>query len=135
MKYSNDASKQLRGSHSLMSQTEETWNSNESWTPSTSFHELVEIWWDDAETCGGPGWVDRDDANDYIYGDLPTIKSIGFLCAITDTHYSITDNVGHNQIGGVTKIPIGMVKEVYYLERTNDDTLNNQFGRRHGEGN
>ena len=119
MKYSNDASKQPRGSHSLMSQTEETWNSNESWTPSTSFHELVEIWWYDAETCGGPGWVDRDDATDYIFGDLPTI---------TDTHYSITDNVGHNQIGGVTKIPIGMIQNVYYLERTNNDTSSNQFG-------
>ena len=54
-------------------------------------------------------WVDRDDADDYIYGDLP-IKSISFLCAITDTHYAITDNVGHNQIGGSTN-PLGMVRK------------------------
>ena len=134
MKYSNDVSKQRRGSHSLMSLNEETCNSSESWTPSTSFPKRVEVWWYDAETCGGPGWVDRDDADDYIYGDLPIIKSIGFLCAITDTHYAITDSVGHNQIGGVTKIPLGMVKEVYYLERTGNDTYDNQFRGRHGEG-
>ena len=127
MKYSNDASKQRQGSRSLMSQTDETWISQESWTPSTSFLELVEIWWHDAETCGGPGWVDRDDADEYIFSSLPIIKSIGFLCAITDTHYSITDNVGHDQIGGVTKIPIGMIQNVYYLERTNNDTSSNQF--------
>ena len=127
MKYSNDVSKQRQESRSLMSQTDETWISQESWTPSTSFLELVEIWWHDAETCGGPGWVDRDDADEYIFSSLPIIKSVGFLCAITDTHYSITDNVGHNQIGGVTKIPLGMIKDIYYLERTNNDTSNNQF--------
>ena len=110
-----------------MSQTDETWISQESWTPSTSFLELVEIWWHDAETCGGPGWVDRDDSDEYIFSSLPIIKSVGFLCAITDTHYSITDNVGHNQIGGVTKIPLGMIKDIYYLERTNNDTSSNQF--------
>lgn len=62
--------------------------------------------------------MDKDTATDYIFGDLPVIKSVGFLCAITDTHYSITDNVGHDQVGGITKIPKGMIKELYYLERT-----------------
>lgn len=118
MKYLKDVSKQPPESRSLMSQTENLWTSQESWTPDTSFPEIVEIWWYDAETCGGPGWVEKDTAVDYIHSELPIIKSVGFLCAITDTHYSITDNVGSDQIGGVTKIPKGMISEIYYLERT-----------------
>ena len=118
MKHLNDVSKRPQGSRYLMSQTEDPWNLEESWTPSTFFHEIVEVWWYDAETCGGPGWVDKDTATDYIFSDLPVIKSVGFLCAITDTHYSITDNVGNDQVGGITKIPKGMIKELYYLERT-----------------
>ncbi len=118
MKYLNDALRQQQESRSLMSQTERQWTSQESWTPDTSFHEKVEIWWHDAETCGGPGWVDKEDAINYIDGELPTIKSIGYLCAVTDTHYAITDNVGYNQVGGITKIPKGMVIEMHNLERT-----------------
>ena len=62
--------------------------------------------------------MDKEDAISYIDGDLPVIKSIGFLCGVTDTHWAITDNVGFDQVGGITKIPKGMVKDIYYLERT-----------------
>lgn len=126
MKFFDDVLQQQQRSLCLMSLKEETSTLPQSWTPDTSFLKIVEVWWHDAETSGGPGWVDSEDAVQYMSDPLPLIKSVGFLCNVTDQYVALTDNVNTNATGGITKIPVGMIKDIYYLERTQHDPFNYQ---------
>lgn len=86
--------------------------------PHTSFPDIIEVWWDDAETCGDGSWMDAESVHEALSTPLPVVKSVGFLCHSDDSFIAITDNVvATGSTGNITKIPKGMIRNIYYLQR------------------
>ena len=79
------------------------------WNQIISSPDVRYIIWKDAQTSGGPDWVEHEEAYDWAHRQPPTMKTVGFVLKETDAWISITDSVGPNESGGVTTIPKGMI--------------------------
>ncbi|QDP48635.1 MAG: hypothetical protein Unbinned97contig1000_20 [Prokaryotic dsDNA virus sp.] len=76
---------------------------------------IIKIEWVDAETIGDNSWQELESAIEYSKNDPPVMTTIGFLLHECDTHLSVTESIGSQECGHVTKIPTGMIKDMKVL--------------------
>jgi hypothetical protein len=76
---------------------------------------IVQITWQDAETFGDTSWITLEEANEVASKAPPTMKSVGFVLYDDDSYIAITDSVGPNETGHVTKIPKSMISVITEL--------------------
>ncbi len=75
-------------------------------------YEPILVRWRDAETYGGPEWVESEDVNTYVKKEGPIMTTIGFLlyeCPGESGHICMTDTYGDSETSSIHKIPNGMV--------------------------
>ena len=85
-------------------------------TPDPPFGRILLIQWLDAETIGDTGWTDLDSARESARQPPPIMKTIGFVVHTCSTHIAITDSLGMQECGHVTKIPREMIKTLDYYD-------------------
>jgi hypothetical protein len=79
------------------------------------------IKWTDAITSAEPGWTTREEALQAASSPLPIMYTVGYILHNDDSHIALTDSVGDDEFGQVTKIPKSMIVEYDYLRRENDE--------------
>lgn len=87
---------------------------------------MVRIDWVDAQTSGGPGWVEAEDMQQWAFDKCVLVTTIGFVLNETDNSISLTDAIQHDGTAGgsVHTIPKEMIKSVHelgILMETEDD--------------
>jgi len=89
----------------------------------------VQIKWLDALTVGDSRWQCKEDIDNILEDQPPLMHTIGFLLYKCDVHVCVTDSIGENEYGHMTKIPIGMIQELTYLApQTKEETYISQHG-------
>lgn len=78
---------------------------------------MVRIDWVDAQTSGGPGWVDAEDMQQWAYDKCVFVTTIGFVLNEGDNAISLTDAIQHDGSAGgaVHTIPKEMIRTVHEL--------------------
>ena len=76
---------------------------------------IIKIEWVDAETIGDNAWQELEGAIEYAKNDPPIMITVGFLLHECGTHMSVTESVGSQECGHVTKIPVEMIKTMKEL--------------------
>ena len=78
---------------------------------------MVRIDWVDAQTSGGPGWVEAEDMQQWAFDKCVLVTTIGFVLNETDNSISLTDAIQHDGTAGgsVHTIPKEMIKCVHEL--------------------
>jgi hypothetical protein len=79
------------------------------------------IKWKDAITSAEPGWTSKDEAMATATSPLPIMYTIGYVLHQDESHVAVTDSVGDDEFGQVTKIPQTMILEFDFLRRENDE--------------
>jgi hypothetical protein len=79
---------------------------------------IVTVLWMDAQDHPDK-WVDADDAESFTDVEV-NVTSIGYLVRKTDKYVTLAGDYDavDNDYGRVTKIPIGMIKEIKELTHT-----------------
>lgn len=75
------------------------------------YHPVI-VKWRDAETFGGPEWVDSDEVVTYVRKNAPVMTTIGFVLYEKpgpDGHLCLTDTYGSEETAAIHKIPNGMI--------------------------
>jgi hypothetical protein len=83
---------------------------------------IVQIKWTDAVTSAEAGWTEKAEGDVIAREQIPIMSTVGYLIFEGDGWYSLTDSVGDNEYGQITKIPKSMVisiKEISY-DKEND---------------
>lgn len=83
--------------------------------------------WVDAITSAEPGWVAYEDAIKEAETPPPLMKTIGFVLNDNEEYIALTDSVGDNEFGQVTKIPRSMIKKLIYLKGETDEEIIDSF--------
>ncbi len=91
---------------------------------------MVRIDWVDAQTSGGPDWVDSEDMQQWAFDNCVLVTTIGFVLNETDHSISVTNVIQHDGTAGgsVHTIPKEMVRDIVKLtvkqptEMTDDDS-------------
>tara|TARA_R100000458_G_C8057126_1_gene101724 strand:- start:19 stop:318 length:300 start_codon:yes stop_codon:yes gene_type:complete len=78
-------------------------------------YSMVMVIWEDAITSAEPGWTTKEDALTLAEADLPCMTSIGFVLFENNDWISITDSVGEDEFGQVTKIPKSLCLSIVRL--------------------
>lgn len=76
---------------------------------------IVEVNWVDAETSGDCGWMDLTEALTDAILPPPIMRTVGYLLADEDEHIALTDSLGTEECGHVTKIPKKMIRKYHEL--------------------
>ena len=76
---------------------------------------IVEIFWVDAESTGDSGWMSLEDCEESIYTPPPVMKTCGYVLNDHDDYIVVTDSLGTEECGQVTKIPRVMVVSIHEL--------------------
>ena len=77
--------------------------------------------WTDAITSAEAGWTSKEDAMAAATAPLPIMETIGFVLHEDESHIALTDSVGDDEFGQVTKIPNSMIIDLDFLRRENDE--------------
>ncbi len=86
------------------------------------------IKWTDAITSAEPGWTSKEDAMATASSPLPIMYSVGYILHNDEGHIALTDSVGDEEFGQITKIPKSMILEFDYLKREqNEKTIDISF--------
>jgi hypothetical protein len=87
---------------------------------------IVKIQWTDAVTSAEPGWTTKDDAMASAISEPPQMTSVGFVLHENNKWISLSDSVGDDEFGQVTKIPKAMIISIVTLieEERIDETIN-----------
>ena len=75
-------------------------------------YQPVIVKWRDAETYGGPEWVDSDDVISYVKKESPIMTTIGFIIfekAGQHGYLCLTDTYGSEETSAIHKIPNSMI--------------------------
>ena len=106
---SRKTSSMISESRSLTSHREEHSTSSAFLNQITSSPNVI-VYWYDACTTGGPGWVSAEEAEECVEEHAPPLmRSIGFLIGETPDYIIITSHIGPNETGSITHIPRGMI--------------------------
>ena len=70
---------------------------------------LNEIVCQDAETYGDSGWLSIEEAKEQAAKAPPLMRSVGYVLYEDNNYIAITDSIGAEETGHVTKIPKSMV--------------------------
>ena len=96
---------------------------------------MVRIRWQDAVTSVEPGWTSKDDALGIAESSPPRMSSIGYVLFENDEWLSITDSIGGDEFGQVTKIPKVMIIEKHILVKKPNEQNNLDFDPSDYDGN
>jgi len=80
-------------------------------------YKLTLISWIDAETCGDSGWIKLDEAIEEANTPPPVMKSVGWVLYQDDKYVAVTSDLGPEDCGQITKIPIPMVINIEYINK------------------
>tara|TARA_R110000824_G_scaffold96585_1_gene231183 strand:+ start:4769 stop:5071 length:303 start_codon:yes stop_codon:yes gene_type:complete len=86
--------------------------------------EIVQIVWTDAVTSAEAGWTSREEGDSIAREEIPMMSTVGYLIYEGTDWYSLTDSIGSNEYGQITKIPKSMVISIARME--NNDEKNNK---------
>ena len=75
----------------------------------TSSPDRREIWWMDAETCGGPEWISADELCCTIRTAPPVMKTMGYVLFENDVYIALADSIGPDETSAINKIPKCMI--------------------------
>ena len=78
---------------------------------------MIWIKWTDAITSAEPGWTTAEAAMEQAIAPLPVMHTIGYVLHDDEDKIALTDSVGDDEFGQVTKIPKSMIVEYGYLRR------------------
>jgi len=86
-------------------------------------YKIVEIFWTDAETIGDTGWMPLTEGVQSAKVPPPLMRTVGYVLVDHEDFISITDSLGDQECGHITKIPIHMIqrKTNLYEEDTMGD--------------
>jgi len=85
---------------------------------------MIWIVWTDAITSSEAGWTTKEDAMLQAMAPLPIMYTIGYVLHNDEDQIALTDSVGDDEFGQVTKIPKSMIVEYGYLRREiNEETI------------
>lgn len=76
---------------------------------SSVFPNIVCVTWVDAETIGGPEWLDKPDAQKQAKEPLPVMVTIGFLIYESEDQVALSSTIGPNEMAQINKIPKRMI--------------------------
>ena len=76
----------------------------------------VHITWEDAESYGGPEWVDPTEAAAFARHKPPIMETVGFLIYSCPGWVSVTATLGSGETGSVDRIPRNMIVKITELE-------------------
>lgn len=76
---------------------------------------MIMLTWVDAQTIGGPEWMEISDSKEMAKLDLPTMNSVGFLLHEDANQYVLSCTVGPNETSQIHKIPKCMVLSFRHL--------------------
>ena len=79
--------------------------------------------WTDAITSAEAGWTTKEDALAQATAPLPIMKTIGYVLHDDVDKLALTDSVGDDEFGQVTKIPKAMILEYGYLRREKNEEI------------
>jgi|19_taG_2_1085344.scaffolds.fasta_scaffold07289_7 hypothetical protein len=87
---------------------------------------IVKIHWTDAVTSAEPGWTTKDEAMASAICEPPSMTSVGFVLHENNKWISISDSIGDDEFGQVTKIPKVMIMSLVDLteDEKRDETIN-----------
>jgi hypothetical protein len=86
-----------------------------------------EIIWIDAETCGGPEWINIEEVCDIARRPLPEMKTLGYVVYENELYIAVTDAVGKEETASITKIPKALVIQNTKLAGvTNNESINRE---------
>ncbi len=89
---------------------------------------IVKIQWTDAVTSAEPGWTTKEDAMVSATTKPPEMTSVGFVLHENDKWISLSDSVGDDEFGQVTKIPkVIIISIVTLMEDERSDEKVNVF--------
>jgi len=88
-------------------------------------YSILQIEWEDAITSAEPGWTPFDDAIKEAGNPPPLMNTVGFCLYEDDAYIALTDSIGDNECGQLTKIPRAMIRKLEKLQgETNNEVLN-----------
>ena len=77
---------------------------------------LMKISWIDAETYGDSSWISLEEGIDKAKTPPPTMHSVGWVLYKNDDYVALTSDIGDEECGHITKIPISMITVSETLE-------------------
>ena len=77
--------------------------------------EMIHIVWTDAVTSSEAGWTTKEEAMATATSSPPKMETIGFVLHENKEWISLTDSVGGDEFGQITKIPKSMIIDLKYL--------------------
>ena len=86
---------------------------------------IVKVCWEDAITSTEASWTSASEAMEVATSALPIMWTVGYVLHDSEGWISLTDSVGEDEFGQVTKIPKKLilsikVMEEVYVEFEND---------------
>ena len=76
---------------------------------------IVEVIWVDAEEVGQVGWNDLDEMLEEAAKPCPTVKSVGYLEFVSESHISLIRAFHSEGCSTVEKIPKRFIEDLRYL--------------------
>ncbi len=80
---------------------------------------IVQVLWTDAVTSNESGWTTKEEGESIAREEIPVMSTVGYVIFQGETWISLTDSVGDQEYGQITKIPKAMIiemKELRYEE-------------------
>jgi hypothetical protein len=77
---------------------------------------IVKICWEDAITSAEAGWTTVADAMEVATTPLPQMLTVGYVLHDNESWISVTDSVGNDEFGQVTKIPKQLIISIATLK-------------------
>jgi len=88
---------------------------------------IVRIRWQDAVTSSEAGWTTKEDAFSTAESAPPHMSTVGYILYENDDWISLTDSIGGDEFGQVTKIPTSMIIEKHTLVEKPNETINRSY--------
>jgi hypothetical protein len=76
---------------------------------------IIEIFWVDAESVGDSGWQSLEESQATITSPSPIMKTCGYVLHEATDFIVVTDSLGTEECGQITKIPSCMVQSIHEL--------------------
>ena len=77
---------------------------------------IVKICWEDAITSTEASWTSASEAMEVATSALPIMWTVGYVLHNSEGWISLTDSVGEDEFGQVTKIPKQLILSITALE-------------------
>jgi len=79
-------------------------------------YKLAQVSWTDAETYGDTSWMKLEEAIEQANTAPPTMRSVGWVLYKDATYIALTSDLGPEECGHITKIPIAMITTMKWID-------------------